>query len=154
MNQVVKFPDMRPPNPLPPIPPIPTPADYRRNAPIFTNSDAGESAQRYRRKRLWMWFGVAVALHAALLLTLWLTPPLRLKWNPSPDAWVLVTSLSKPVPLEKDGSDAQKTAPDPATAIPSKNVSKPTAKPAAKPIAKPAAKPGSRDSSPPTLPGN
>ncbi len=45
-----------------------------------------------------MWFGVAVALHAALLLGIWLAPPLRLKWDPSPDAWVQVISLPNTVP--------------------------------------------------------
>jgi len=42
-----------------------------------------------------LWFGIAVALHAALLLGLWLMPPLRLKWSPSADSWVQVFSLPK-----------------------------------------------------------
>jgi hypothetical protein len=121
MNQVVKFPDMRPPNPRPPIRAIPTPAEYRRTVPTFTSSDAGVGAERHRRKRLWKWFGVAVALHAALLLTLWLTPPMRLKWGPSPDAWVQVTSIPKPEPdAQKAAPDAQKTVPESAAAAPPK----------------------------------
>jgi hypothetical protein len=99
MSQPIKFPDMRPPkdrgastiN-------LPTPAGYRQRVPLFPTSDTSIKNQRVERKRLIFWFGLAVALHAALLLGLWLTPPLRLKWGPSSDAWVQVTSLPKPEP--------------------------------------------------------
>jgi hypothetical protein len=56
------------------------------------------SAQPQSRKRLLLWFGVAVALHAVLLLVIWLMPPLRIPWTPSPDAWVPVVSLPAPAP--------------------------------------------------------
>ncbi len=61
--------------------------------PSFPTSDGTAQNRRAERKRLILWFGVAMALHAALLLALWLTPPLRLKWAPPSDAWVQVTSV-------------------------------------------------------------
>jgi len=93
-NKVTKFPDMRPPkNRAALITPLPTLSAYRRTAPAFPTTDSATDNQRVERKRLFLWFGLAVALHAALLLGLWLVPPLRLKWGPSPDAWVQVISL-------------------------------------------------------------
>jgi hypothetical protein len=101
MSQVVKFPDMQPPNPRPPIPALPPLSEYRQTAPALAIPKIEESAdvRRFRRKRLFKWFGVAVGLHAILLLVLWLTPPMRLKWGPPPEAWVQVTSLPKPEPV-------------------------------------------------------
>lgn len=99
MNQVTKFPDMRPAKKRDAAAlNLPTPAGYRRSVPAFPSTDPGIDTRRVERKRLVLWFGVAVALHAALLLGLWLTPPLRLKWGPSPDAWVQVVSLPKKPP--------------------------------------------------------
>ena len=101
MSQVVKFPDMRPPNPRPPIRSLPPLSEYRHTAPALAlpKSEESEGVRRLRRKRLFKWFGVAVALHAVLLLVLLLTPPMRLKWGPPPEDWVQVTSLPKPEPV-------------------------------------------------------
>ena len=111
MNQVIKFPDMRPPNPRPRIRPVPTPAEYRRIVPRFAMGDPVEHVQGPRRKRLWMWLGVAVALHVVLLMALLLTPPMRIKWSPSPDAWVPVTSIPKPEAAQTPPSDTPGPAP-------------------------------------------
>jgi hypothetical protein len=99
MPQVIKFPDMRPPSRGGPIPDLPPLAQYRQMTPAIIAVEPVVRTPRLERKRLLMWFGVAVALHAALFLAIWLTPPLRLKWSPSPDAWVPVVSLPpKPPP--------------------------------------------------------
>jgi hypothetical protein len=99
MSQPIKFPDMRPPKDrVASAINLPTPSGYRQRVPLFPTSDASIQNRRVERKRLIFWFGLAVALHAALLLGLWLTPPLRLKWGPSSDAWVQVTSLPKKEP--------------------------------------------------------
>jgi len=95
MNQPIKFPDMRPRTPPREIIP-PPPSAYVQRIPVFPTSDAAVPNRRFERKRLLMWFGIAVALHAALLLGLWLMPTLRIQWEPSPDAWVRITAL--PVP--------------------------------------------------------
>jgi hypothetical protein len=72
---------------------IPPPAGFAQRVPAFPTSDGIDKNRRVERKRLVLWFGIAVALHAALLLGIWLMPSLRIKWEPSPDAWVQVTSL-------------------------------------------------------------
>jgi hypothetical protein len=101
MSQVVKFPDMRPP-PRPKIAPLPSLSDYRQIKPTLAMKDTSMEitpvVRRFRRKKLLIWFGVAVVLHTTLLLIFFLTPPMRLKWNPPPEAWVPVVSLPKPVP--------------------------------------------------------
>ncbi|MDP8983496.1 MAG: hypothetical protein M3N97_00365 [Pseudomonadota bacterium] len=97
MSQPLKFPDMRATHRRAPTP-LPTPSGYRRTAPPFPTSDGTPQNRRVERRRLILWFGVAVALHAALLLGLWLTPPLRLKWAPAADAWVQVISLPRKQP--------------------------------------------------------
>lgn len=96
MTQPIKFPDMRPPTPPREIVP-PPPSSYVQRIPVFPTSEHRVENRRGERKRLWFWFGVAVALHAALLIGIWLSPPLRIKWEPPPEAWVQVTSLAKPV---------------------------------------------------------
>jgi hypothetical protein len=99
MNHSPKFPDMRPPpGAASQVRGLPTPAGYRQSVPVFDATDTGISAQRGERKRRLLWFAVAVALHAALLLGLWLTPALRLKWGPSPEDWVQVISVPKQSP--------------------------------------------------------
>jgi hypothetical protein len=82
--------------------------------PLFPTTDGSVKSRRFERKRLLLWFGIAVALHAALLLGFWLMPALRIKWEPSPDAWVPVTSLSnaRPAPPAPEAL----TVPKPATA--------------------------------------
>ena len=97
MNQVTKFPDMRPATPPGPIR-LPPPSGYVQRVPLFPTTDGSVSNRRFERKRLLLWFGIAVAFHAALLLGFWLMPALRIKWEPSPDAWVQVTSLSNARP--------------------------------------------------------
>jgi hypothetical protein len=97
MNQVIKFPDMRPATPPDPIR-LPPPSGYVQRVPLFPTTDGSVKSRRFERKRLLLWFGIAVALHAALLLGFWLMPALRIKWEPSPDAWVPVTSLSNARP--------------------------------------------------------
>jgi cytoskeletal protein RodZ len=76
--------------------------------PLFPTTDGSAKSRRFERRRLVLWFGIAVAFHAALLLGLWLMPALRIKWEPSPDAWVQVTSVpkSRPTPpvLERAGT--------------------------------------------------
>jgi len=66
--------------------------------PLFPTTDGSVNNRRFERKRLLLWFGIAVAFHAALLLGFWLMPALRIKWEPSPDAWVHVTSVSNAQP--------------------------------------------------------
>jgi hypothetical protein len=95
MTQVIKFPDMRPPSRGGPVRELPGPAQFRRTTPAVLEVDHGIIKPRIERKRRLMWFGIAVGMHAALFLGIWLSPPLRLKWNPSPDAWVPVVSLPK-----------------------------------------------------------
>lgn len=105
MNQPIKFPDMRPPKDRRTHVNLPTPEGYRQRIPNFATSDGNSHNRRMERKRLLLWFGVAVALHAALLLALWLTPPLRLKWGPPSDAWIQVSSV--PAKSETPNRDAQ-----------------------------------------------
>src|SRR5438034_8839198 len=92
MNQVTKFPDMRPRTPPGPIH-LPPPSGYVQRVPLFPTTDGSAGNRRFERKRLLLWFGIAVAFHAVLLLGLWLMPALRIKWEPSPDAWVHVVSV-------------------------------------------------------------
>jgi hypothetical protein len=103
MNQVIKFPDMRPAAPPRPIH-LPPPSGYVQRVPLFPTTDGSVNNRRFERKRLLLWFGIAVAFHAALLLGFWLMPALRIKWEPSPDAWVHVTSVSnaRPAPPVSD----------------------------------------------------
>jgi hypothetical protein len=65
---------------------------------LFPTTDGSVKSRRFERKRLVLWFGIAVAFHAALLVGLWLMPALRIKWEPSPDAWVQVISVPKAQP--------------------------------------------------------
>ena len=97
MNQVTKFPDMRPRTPPGHIH-LPPPSGYVQRVPLFPTTDGSARSRRFERKRLLLWFGIAVAFHAALLLGLWLMPALRIKWEPSRDAWVPVTSISSARP--------------------------------------------------------
>jgi hypothetical protein len=97
MNQVTKFPDMRPATPPGPIH-LPPPSGYVQRVPLFPTTDGSVKSRRFERKRLVLWFGIAVAFHAVLLLGFWLMPALRIKWEPSPDAWVRVTSVSSARP--------------------------------------------------------
>ena len=112
MNQVTKFPDMRPKTPPGPIQ-LPPPSGYVQRVPLFPTTDGSAKSRRFERKRLVLWFGIAVAFHAALLLGLWLMPALRIKWEPSPDAWVQVTSVPKsqaapPVPERAETATSSK----------------------------------------------
>ena len=109
MNQVIKFPDMRPATPPGPIH-LPPPSGYVQRVPLFPTTDGSVKSRRFERKRLLLWFGIAVAFHAALLLGFWLMPALRIKWEPSPDAWVQVTSLSsaRPAPPVPDAVTVSK----------------------------------------------
>ena len=66
--------------------------------PLIGAPDPAVPPPRSERKRRVVWFAVAVALHAALLLGIWLMPPLRLKWSPSPEDWVQVVSLPQKAP--------------------------------------------------------
>src|SRR5260370_2257525 len=97
MNQVIKFPDMRPARAHGPIH-LPPPSGYVQRVPLFPTTDASVNNRRFERKRLLLWFGIAVAFHAALLLGFWLMPALRIKWEPSSDAWVPVTSIPQAQP--------------------------------------------------------
>ena len=88
---------MRPARPPGPIH-LPPPSGYVQRVPLFPTTDGSVKSRRFERKRLLLWFGIAVAFHAALLLGLWLMPALRIKWEPSPDAWVQVISVPKAQP--------------------------------------------------------
>ncbi len=88
---------MRPARPPGPIH-LPPPSGYVQRVPLFPTTDGSVKSRRFERKRLLLWFGIAVAFHAALLLGLWLMPALRIKWEPSPDAWVRVISVPKAQP--------------------------------------------------------
>jgi hypothetical protein len=93
-NPPPKFPDMRPPpGAASQVRGLPTPAGYRRSMPLIGAPEPDARAPRGERKRLMFWFGLAVSLHAVLLLVIWLMPPLRLKWSPSPQDWVTVVSI-------------------------------------------------------------
>jgi hypothetical protein len=105
MNQPIKFPDMRPAKRKGDIH-IPPPSGFAQRVPLFPTTDAIVKNRRFERKRLLAWFGLAVALHAALLLGIWLMPSLRIKWEPSPDAWVEVTSLPKDPPAAQTAAGA------------------------------------------------
>jgi hypothetical protein len=102
---------MRPATPPGPIN-LPPPSGYVQRVPVFPTTDGSVTSRRFERKRLLLWFGIAVALHAALLLGLWLMPALRIKWEPSPDAWVQVTSVPKlqPAPAVPDAVPVSKPA--------------------------------------------
>ncbi|MDB6083036.1 MAG: hypothetical protein JWN43_917 [Gammaproteobacteria bacterium] len=101
---------MRPPKDRdPPAFNLPTPAAYRRSVPSFSPTEPGAKTRRLERKRLILLFGIAIALHAALLLGLWLTPPLRLKWSPSADSWVQVISLPKSQPAPPGATNSPPT---------------------------------------------
>jgi hypothetical protein len=117
MNQVIKFPDMRPPKSRSaPVSELPTPAQFRQSSPAIITADSRIGTKPVDRRRLFLWFGVAVALHAALLLGIWLTPPLRLKWSPSPDAWVQVISLPQKAPQAPLGEPVKVEKPLPSKA--------------------------------------
>jgi hypothetical protein len=98
MTQVIKFPELRPPSRGGPVREPPPPSQFRRSSPAIIAAHPEVAPQRRSRKRLFLWFGVAVALHAALLLCIWLMPPLRIPWTPSPDAWVQVVSVPQKAP--------------------------------------------------------
>ena len=85
---------VRPPGPIH----LPPPSGYVQRVPLFPTTDGSVKNRRFERKRLLLWFGIAVAFHAALLLGLWLMPALRIKWEPSPDAWVRVIAVPKAQP--------------------------------------------------------
>jgi len=118
MNQVTKFPEMRPRTPPGPIR-LPPPSGYVQRVPLFPTTDGSARNRRFERKRLLLWFGIAVAFHAVLLLGLWLMPALRIKWEPSPEAWVHVVSVpaapAAPPPPEvissKQAAAREKTRP-------------------------------------------
>jgi hypothetical protein len=113
VNQVIKFPDLRPPKSQnPPALGLPAPSQYRLSSPAILASEALRKTKPAGRRRLFLLFGVAVALHAALFLGIWLTPPLRLKWSPSPDAWVQVVSVPLKAPDAPSIAPRQVVDPD------------------------------------------
>lgn len=103
MGPVIKFPDMRPPRRRDPMREPPPPSEFRRVSPAIIASQPGVQLKRLSRKRLWVWLGVAVALHIAVFIVYWLTPPLRIPWSPAPEDWVPVVSL----PPTTDATSAQ-----------------------------------------------
>lgn len=72
---------------------LPAPARYRQAVPIFGTAELSRDARRGERRRLVLWFGVALGLHVALLLALFLTPPLRLKASYGADRWVHIMPI-------------------------------------------------------------
>ncbi len=138
MSQVVKFPDMRPP-PRPKIAPLPSLSDYRQIKPTLAMKDTSLEitpvVRRFRRKKLLIWFAVAVALHTVLLLVFFLTPPMRIKWNPPAEDWVPVVSLPKPAPAPPPA--VEKPARPVQAQTPATTGSKPAKHAAAKPKSAP-----------------
>jgi hypothetical protein len=92
MSPVIKFPDMRPPR-RELIREPPPPSQFRRASPAIIASQPGVQLKRLSRRRLWIWLGVAVVLHAVVFLAIWLAPPLHIPWDPAPEDWVSVTAL-------------------------------------------------------------
>jgi hypothetical protein len=88
---------------------LPAPSGYRQSSvpPVFPTSEDSLQTKRFRRKRLYFWFGVAVALHIALLLTFFLSPKLRLKAGYSPDRWVQIVPLEQREPEKSIASQRQ-----------------------------------------------
>ena len=93
----------------------PNPAAYRQSSvpPDFPTSDDTPTAKRFARKRVYFWFGVAVAFHVILLLVFFLTPKLRLKAGYASDRWVEVLPMTEAPP------GPAPTVPAPASAPPS-----------------------------------
>ena len=144
MSQVVKFPDMRPP-PRPKIAPLPSLSDYRQIKPTLATKDTSMEitpvVRRFQRKKLVIWFGVAAALHAALLLAFFLTPPMRIKWTPPPEDWVPVVSLPKPEPVPAPPPVAEKPVPQVQAQTQATTSSKPAKHAAVKPKIPPKVQP-------------
>jgi hypothetical protein len=119
VTRVIKFPDLRPPKSREPIPELPPPSQYRLISPAIIATDTFNRSAPPSRRRLFVWFGVAVALHAALFLAIWLTPPLRLKWTPAPTDWVPVIALPPPAaappspPMGEESGPAKRAEPKP-----------------------------------------
>jgi hypothetical protein len=120
MTSVIKFPDMRPPPRRDPIREPPAPSEFRLSSPAIIASRPGVTIKGLSRKRLFFWLGVAVALHAALFLAIWLMPPLRIPWSPPPEAWVPVVS----VPAEAPAAPSA-----PSSAVPAPQLAQPAAAP-------------------------
>ena len=150
MSQVVKCPDMRPP-PRPKIAPLPSLSDYRQIKPTLATKDTSMEitpvVRRFQRKKLVIWFGVAAALHAALLLAFFLTPPMRIKWTPPPEDWVPVVSLPKPEPVPAPPPVAEKPAARWQAQTQAAAPSKPAKHVAAKPKTPPHAQPSQAETS-------
>ena len=79
------------------VPELPTPAAYRQTTPaVLGPPPSDEKSRLFTRRRVVIGFGVAVLLHALLIVGWWLSPPLRLKAGYAPERWVPVLSLPKP----------------------------------------------------------
>ena len=117
MTSVIKFPDMRPPPRRDPIREPPAPSEFRLSSPAIIASRPGVTVKGSSRKRLFFWLGVAVALHAALFLVIWLMPPLRIPWSPPPEAWVPVVSVAAEAPVSP-GAPSSAPAPQAQPAAP------------------------------------
>lgn len=129
MGPVIKFPDMRPPRRRDPMREPPPPSEFRRVSPAIIASQPGVQLKRLSRKRLWVWLGVAVALHIAVFIVYWLTPPLRIPWSPAPEDWVPVVSL----PPTTDATSAQTPQAPPAQTPEAPSAQTPQAPPAQTP---------------------
>lgn len=81
------------------VPELPTPSAYRQTTPaVLGPPPSDEQSRLFTRRRGVIGFGVAVLLHAVLIMGWWLSPPLRLKAGYAPERWVPVLSLPKPPP--------------------------------------------------------
>jgi hypothetical protein len=112
-NGDFKYPPFKNPNAA--VPDLPTPSAYRQTLPVFPSAEPAAQTRRFERKRLLRWFAAAIALHAAVILVLWLMPPLRLKWGPSSDQWVPITALPVIAP-EPPPDEVEKVSKPPVTA--------------------------------------
>ncbi len=99
---------------------LPPPSGYRQTVPAFNVPDPDPDVGRLGGGRIVLWACVAVGLHVALLLAIFLTPPLRLKASYGPDRWVQIMSLAPtPQPVS--------SGPAPAAESPAASLRRPAA---------------------------
>jgi hypothetical protein len=73
---------------------LPPPSGYRQTVPAMNVPEPDPAVGRLGGGRLALWACVAVGLHAALFLAIYLTPPLRLKVGYGPDRWVQIMAIT------------------------------------------------------------
>ena len=99
MATMDEFSDQRPPlRGDPRVIEFPPPSGYRNlhPAPLDLPTPDANGRRQQRRRRV-IGLCIAAALHVGIVVAWLLTPPLRLKAGYSPDRWVPVVSIPKPV---------------------------------------------------------